>query len=193
MMKAAVIWTINDFPAYGMLSGQQTKGYKACPVCLDDVNSSRHADKTCFLGSRRHLDEDHERQWEAEAFDETEEHNLKPPGRSGEWILERLNQHQFRYLSTNKDVTDLNTSTPDEFKYWTHKSVFFELPYWSTLKIIHNLDVMHIEKNVYDSVLGTILNLKDKNKDILKAHVDLMKMGIRSKLWLVENKITKKP
>ena len=117
MMKAAVIWTISDFPAYGMLSGQQTKGYKACPVCLDDINSSRHADKICFLGSRRWLDEDHEWRWDAEAFDKTEEHNLKPPGRSGEWILERLNQHWFGHLSTSKDVTDLNPPTPDEFKY----------------------------------------------------------------------------
>ena len=33
MMKAAFIWTISDYPAYEMLSGQQTKGYKACPVC----------------------------------------------------------------------------------------------------------------------------------------------------------------
>ncbi|KAL6198432.1 hypothetical protein ACLB2K_028221 [Fragaria x ananassa] len=30
MMKAAVIFIISDFPAYEMLSGQQTKGYKAC-------------------------------------------------------------------------------------------------------------------------------------------------------------------
>ena len=113
---------------------------------------------------------------------------MKPPGRNGEWILERLNQHWFGYLSTSKEVTDLNPPTPDEFKYWTHKSVLFEFPYWSTLKIRHNLDVMNIEKNVCDNVLGIILNLKDKNKDTPKARVDLKKMGIRSKLWLVENK-----
>ncbi|KAL6219858.1 hypothetical protein ACLB2K_007617 [Fragaria x ananassa] len=168
---------------YWMLSSHQTKGYKTCLVCLDDVNSSHHADKICFLGSRRHLDEDHKWRWDAE--DETEEHNLKPLWRSGKWILERFNQHLFRYLSTSKEITNLNPPTPDEFKYWTHKSVFFELPYRSTMKIRHNLDVMHIEKNVYDSVLGTIMNLKDNNKDTPKARVDLRKMGIRPKLWLV--------
>ncbi|KAL6137837.1 hypothetical protein ACLB2K_063126 [Fragaria x ananassa] len=78
----------------------------------------------CFLRFRRWLDEDHKWRWDAEAFDETEKHNLKPPGRSGECILERLNQHQFKYLSTSKYVTDLNPPTPDEFKYWTHNSVF---------------------------------------------------------------------
>ncbi|XP_004289392.1 PREDICTED: uncharacterized protein LOC101308131 [Fragaria vesca subsp. vesca] len=172
MMKVAAIWTISDFTAYGMLSGQQTKGYKACPICLDDVDSSRHA---CFLGSRIHLDEDHKWRWDAEAFDGTEEHNPNTLGRSGEWILERLNQHWFGYLSTSKEVTNLNPPTPDEFKYWTHKSVFFELPYWSTLKIRHNLDVVHILKNVCDSVLRTILNLKDKNKDTPKPVLILRK------------------
>ncbi|XP_021755281.1 uncharacterized protein LOC110720552 [Chenopodium quinoa] len=34
-MRAAVLWTINDFPAYGMLSGWSTAGKKACPYCLD--------------------------------------------------------------------------------------------------------------------------------------------------------------
>ncbi|KAI3687023.1 hypothetical protein L1987_80713 [Smallanthus sonchifolius] len=30
-MRAALLWTINDFPAYGYLSGWGTSGYKACP------------------------------------------------------------------------------------------------------------------------------------------------------------------
>ncbi|KAM6587737.1 hypothetical protein CsatA_010342 [Cannabis sativa] len=34
-MRAAVLWTINDFPAYGTVSGYSTQGYKACPVCDD--------------------------------------------------------------------------------------------------------------------------------------------------------------
>ena len=30
-MRAALMWTINDFPAYGMLSGWSTHGLLACP------------------------------------------------------------------------------------------------------------------------------------------------------------------
>ena len=29
---------------------------------------------------------------------------------------------------------------------WTKKSIFFKLPYFKTLLLRHNLDVMHIEK-----------------------------------------------
>ena len=187
-MRAAVIWTVSDFPAYGMLSGQQTKGYYACPVCMDDVNSSRHANKTCYLGHRRWLDQNHPWRMDAEAFDGTQEHMPKPTGRSGDWIADKLGQHSFGVLSSCKRVTDFNPPIPDEFRCWTHHSIFFELPYWSTLLIRHCLDVMHIEKNVCDSVLGTVLNLKYKNKDTVKARVDLKEMGLRKPLWLKQSK-----
>ena len=31
-LRATLLWTINDFPAYGNLSGYFVKGYKACPI-----------------------------------------------------------------------------------------------------------------------------------------------------------------
>ena len=31
---------------------------------------------------------------------------------------------------------------------WKKKSIVFQLPYWKTLILRHNLDVIHIEKNV---------------------------------------------
>ena len=43
---------------------------------------------------------------------------------------------------------------------------------------------MHIEKNVMDNTLGTLLNLKDWTKDNYKAYLDLTDMGIRSELHL---------
>ena len=38
-LRAMLFCTINDFPAYGNLSGYKTKGKKACPVCEDDTES----------------------------------------------------------------------------------------------------------------------------------------------------------
>ena len=48
----------------------------------------------------------------------------------------------------------------------------------------HNLDVMLIEKNVFDNIIGTLLNLDGKTKDNLKACQDLKDVGIRSELHL---------
>ncbi|KAL6286413.1 hypothetical protein ACE6H2_010803 [Prunus campanulata] len=38
-LRVALLWTINDFPTYGNLSGCVVKGYKACPICGDDTPS----------------------------------------------------------------------------------------------------------------------------------------------------------
>jgi hypothetical protein len=43
---------------------------------------------------------------------------------------------------------------------------------------------MRVEKNVYESLLGTLLNTDRKTRDIGHARADLKKMGIRQELWL---------
>nr|GFB85089.1 hypothetical protein [Tanacetum cinerariifolium] len=70
---------------------------------------------------------------------------------------------------------------------WTKRSIFYELEYWSFLTLKHNLDVMHIEKNVLESILNAFL-MNDKSKDTTKARQDLKRLGIRSGLWLGQNK-----
>ncbi|XP_063936179.1 uncharacterized protein LOC108203846 [Daucus carota subsp. sativus] len=59
------------------------------------------------------------------------------------------------------------------------RSIFYELPYWSSNMVRHNLDVMHIEKNLCDKILGTLLNIGGKTKDHLNARMDMEQMGIR--------------
>ena len=39
MMRACLIWTINDFPAYGMLSGWSTHGRLSCPYFMEETNT----------------------------------------------------------------------------------------------------------------------------------------------------------
>ena len=51
----------------------------------------------------------------------------------------------------------------------------------------HLLDVMHIEKNVCESIYGTLLHQPRKTKDGVKARNDLIEMKIREKLVLGEN------
>ncbi|CAM8951043.1 unnamed protein product [Rhodiola kirilowii] len=48
---------------------------------------------------------------------------------------------------------------------WTKKSIFWDLPYWVNLKLRRNLDVMHIEKNVFKNLYNMIMNAKEKTKD----------------------------
>jgi len=39
MMREALMWTINDFPAYDMLSGWGTHSRLACPYCMEDTKT----------------------------------------------------------------------------------------------------------------------------------------------------------
>jgi hypothetical protein len=43
----------------------------------------------------------------------------------------------------------------------------------------HNLDVMQIEKNICESILGTLLGIDGKTKDNKKAQLDMQHLGIR--------------
>ena len=67
-------------------------------------------------------------------------------------------------------------------KAWNKKSIIFQLQYWKHLLLWHNLDVMHIEKNVCDSIIGTLLNILGKTKDSLASRLDLVEIGVRPEL-----------
>ncbi|GKG06017.1 hypothetical protein Tco_0326103, partial [Tanacetum coccineum] len=56
---------------------------------------------------------------------------------------------------------------------WRKHSIFWNLPYWSTNLIRHNLDVMHIEKNIFENVFETVRDIEGKTKDNAKARDDV--------------------
>ena len=65
---------------------------------------------------------------------------------------------------------------------WKKRSIFFYLEYWEFIHVRHVLDVMHIEKNVCESIVGTLLDIPGKSKDGLSSRLDLVNLGIRSEL-----------
>ncbi|KAL4580035.1 hypothetical protein LXL04_016209 [Taraxacum kok-saghyz] len=69
---------------------------------------------------------------------------------------------------------------------WVKRSIFWELPYWRHLLIRHNLDVMHIEKNVFDNLSHTIMGTP-KSKDKLPARQDMEKQCDRTILNPIED------
>jgi hypothetical protein len=60
---------------------------------------------------------------------------------------------------------------------------FFKyLPYWKDLDIRHAIDGMHIQKNVFDSLIGILLNINGKTKEGLNSRLDLVNLGIKKEL-----------
>ena len=182
-MHACLLWTIHDFPAYGSLSCWSTKGYKACPTCNEDTSSQGIRSKICYMGHRRFLPLNHN--WRrSRQHDGKPEHRPPPKILSGDDILEQLSH--VCDCRPGKHINNTNRKRkrgPQELN-WTRKSIFFELEYWSQLKMRHNIDVMHVEKNVCESVVNTLLNIVGKTKDTEKARLDLADMKIRNELHL---------
>ena len=62
MMRIALMWTINVFPAYAMLSGWGTHGRLPCPYCMEETKAFQLANgrKTSWFDyHRRILPSDH--------------------------------------------------------------------------------------------------------------------------------------
>ncbi|XP_042459548.1 uncharacterized protein LOC122043134 [Zingiber officinale] len=180
-LHASLLWTISDFPGHANLSGWSTKGKLACPVCHQFTHSQwlKHGGKYCYMGHRRFLNSDHVFRKNAQFFDGTEEHGRPPPILSGDMVINELKILKFTFGKTVND----NSALPFN---WKKMSIFFDLPYWKDNVIRHNLDFMHIEKNVCESICGTLLNIEGKSKDNLKSRLGLQEMGIRSSLHPIE-------
>ncbi|CAI0559000.1 unnamed protein product [Linum tenue] len=181
-LHAAVLWTINDFPAYGNLSGWSTKGYLACPVCNKDGLGQKLKSKIGYLGHRRFLPIRH--RWRKDKkFNGKRELRGPPSFLLGDDVMEQLRHVTERLPGKHPKIVNKRKRPSDDLN-WVKQSIFFTLPYWEKLKLRHNLDVMHIEKNICDNVVGTLLNMPGKTKDTVKARQDLQEMNIRDELHL---------
>ncbi|KAI5351544.1 hypothetical protein L3X38_004435 [Prunus dulcis] len=145
-----ILWTVNDFPAYGNLSGCVAKGYKACPICGDDTPSHRleNGHKICYIGHRKWLPINHPHRRQHAAFNGKPEYGTPPEPLNGEEVLHIVEDINFIWGSKNGG----------------------------------SVDVMHIEKNVCDSIIGTLLEIPRKNKDGIAARLDLLYTGIKTDL-----------
>ncbi|KAK6782032.1 hypothetical protein RDI58_019828 [Solanum bulbocastanum] len=93
-MHATLMWTINDFPAYGMLSGWMTAGKLECPYCMKDTKSFtlKHGRKNSWFDCHRQfLPPDHEFRRNKYAFKKNKtERDGPPPILTGDDIWKRV-------------------------------------------------------------------------------------------------------
>ena len=157
--------TVHDYPAFGNSACQCVKGYEACVTCQEDTTSIYldGSKKIAYMGHRRWLDKDHPwRTWK-EKFNGEVENRSKPEEKTGRQIYETVKDMNIVAGKTQPTVPGI----------WKRKSVFWDLPYWKFVHTRHCIDVMHVEKNVCDSLIGLLLNIPDKTKDGVKARLDM--------------------
>ncbi|KAL4296016.1 hypothetical protein GQ457_12G008530 [Hibiscus cannabinus] len=138
-LRAALLWTINDFPAYANLSGWSTKGRYTCPCCAAETCSMwlYNGKKFSYMGHRRWLDENHRFRYDKDQFDGTEEFRSAPEQTSGSDIFAMLKQMKFTYgkmsesskMRSKKKMKEVNDQSdeeddPRDAELWKKKSIF---------------------------------------------------------------------
>ena len=185
-MRAALMWTISDFPAYSMLSGWKTAGHLACPHCAHDhdaYNLSHGGKTTWFDNHRKFLPANHPFRRNKNWFTKGKTVNESaPPVRTGEDVIQEIESLGLMKI-TELGSDEHNAKVIKTYNCgWKKRSIFWDLPYWRTLSIRHNLDVMHVEKNVFENIFNTIMAIEGKTKDNSKARDDIAMICRRPEL-----------
>jgi len=190
-MRAVLLWTISDFPAYGMLSGWSTHGRLSCYYCQDNTDAFqlKHGRTTCWFDChRRFLPKDHPYRRANSLFKKNKKvFDDSPPELDGDYCLTQLQDFGAERTPDCGGNGHAPFDGVGEHHNWHKKSIFWELPYWKDLLLRHNLDVMQIEKNFFDNMMNTILNVLGKTKDNLKSRLDLPEICCRHERHVMAN------
>jgi hypothetical protein len=173
---------------YGIFAGWSCHGILTCPICGEDTLCFRikFGGKICYFDCHRcFLPEDHRFRFDRNAFKKDTIVTRGPPKRlSGEEIFARLND-----LKLNEHGNRFEGYGTEH--NWTHKCGLWEFHYMKALILMHNIDVMHQERNMGESIISTCMNITDKTKDNPKARKDLDLICRRPTMEIGENQ--KKP
>ena len=131
-LKAILMWTINDFSAYGNMSGWPTKGRYACPLCRDNTCSNwlKHSRKFSYMGHRRFLAMDHPIRKKRAWFNGKNEQGRRPKLSTGEEIYKEVDQVVNDWGKKKKKPKGKRSKNVE---LWKKKSIFFVLPYWKVI------------------------------------------------------------
>ena len=137
-LRAILMWTVSDFPAYGLIPGLCTKGYKVCPPCgpdtdarmakTGDVLSDRRTkgSKIVYGGIRRYLPRHHPYRRNLR-FNSKVEHRCKPKIMTGQDVI--------WYAAWRQSYLDLGgrENEPNDPVHMTgvkRRCALYDLSYW---------------------------------------------------------------
>jgi hypothetical protein len=88
--------------------------------------------------------------------------------------LERGSRRSKKTKKAGKNIEKNAENNGNETsKLFKERSIFWNLPYWKDLMVRHAIDVMHVEKNMCEALVGILLDIPGKTKDTLNAQMSL--------------------
>jgi hypothetical protein len=131
--------------------------------------------KLVFMRHRRFLEGKHKYCKMKRHFDNMGEKDSASKRYTGKLLFEMVKNIQVVFgkrTVKGQKIKKTPTLTDMPFK---KQSIFLKyLPYWKDLETCHNIDLMHVTKNVFNNIIGTLLDMPRKMKDTLKSCNDLV-------------------
>ena len=111
-------------------------------------------------------------------------YSTAPSGNSkGQRVFKIVRKLKFVFGKKTKDGKPRKHVKPIAGATFNKMSIFFNyLTYWKELDIRHAIDDMHVQKNVFESIIGTLLDMKGKTKEGLNSRLDMVHLGIKKEL-----------
>ena len=131
---ALLLWCIHDFPAYGLTSGQITKGYKACTECGPDATNqpSKALGNNVYLGHRRYLSRWHPYRRLKQGFDGQQEYRPPHPILTG-CDIKGYAQERLSFLQESQGKRGGGEGDPIHRTEVKWLSALYMLLYWQVL------------------------------------------------------------
>ncbi|GJW09320.1 hypothetical protein Tco_1575147 [Tanacetum coccineum] len=186
-LRTVVLWTINDYPALGTLCGCPYSGFKGCVVCGKDTNCVRLSalSKQSYVGHRRYLPYNHPFRKQKKAFNGQQEFLQAPIPITGEQIYNEVKHIENKWgkgKRTNNNASENQEDTRGRGgKIQKQKRNTTEEEGSSSQVNGQN------EKNVAESIVGTLLHVSGKTKDGLNARLDLAELGVKPELFAMQD------
>jgi hypothetical protein len=183
-LKAIIFYMINDNIACLSLTGQ-VKGKTTCVVCVDQTESIYlpSSSKLVYMWHHRFLPRKHKyRQWKT-WFDGTIKNEKALKHRDENFVFEIIkNIKVIFWMPVKGKKRKKNERAPKDCPLKKQSIFFTYLPYWKEFKISHVIDIIHVEKGVFESTIGLLLDITGKTKDGFNARKDIQALWIREEL-----------
>ncbi|GJT55511.1 putative transposase-associated domain-containing protein [Tanacetum coccineum] len=191
------------------------KGCVVCGKDTNCVRLSASS-KQSYVGHRRYLPYNHPFRKQKKAFNGQQEFLQAPIPMTGEQIYNEVKHIENKWgkgkrtnnnASENQEDTrgrggkiqkQKRNTTEEEGSssqvngqngvYWKKFNIWYrKLKYWRHNPVPHCIDFMHVEKNVAESIVGTLLHVPGKTKDGLNARLDLAELGVKPELFAMQD------
>jgi hypothetical protein len=164
-LRAAYLWSIHDYLAYDKFISWCVHGRLNCPMRPDESNAFRlqHGRKVSFFDChRRFLPLSHEFRGDKGLFQKGKSVRKEPSKR-------KLREDIIKILGELKESQNGGFEDYRKKHNWTHKSCLWELPYAKALILPHNIDLIHQECSVAESIISMCFDVTGFSKDNVNA------------------------